>query len=365
MTTNNTGMQNVTLQPPYPPNVSTEQILQQRAVQFANQGSQLASQGNYSEAIRLLDEAMYNYPRLENLQYFWALCLWKLGRSEEARVAITSEVKSYPGRQYSSALFISIVSDPDRGLDQKTILRRHEFKVSSQNGEDGILLYIFSKIGTTNRFFVEFGIGNGVECNTANLSRNFGWSGLLMDGNEDGVLYARKYYENRAVKVANCFITTENINQILTENGMTGEIDLLSVDIDGNDYWIWKTINIINPRVVIVEYNASFGPDKSLTIKYNPNFDRHKFPEAKGYYHGASISALKKLGNAKGYMLIGCDSNGCNAFFVRKDVSVGKFNELSPQEAYYPQIYRHEFLSEENQFDLMKHLEFEIIGEVI
>ena len=123
-----------------------------------------------------------------------------------------------------------------KDLDQRTIFRSREFKIYSQNGEDGLLLYIFSKIGTTNSAFVEFGIGNGRECNNANLSINFGWHGLLMDGEEENVASAKHYYENRLeikpsqIKVIHCFVTAENINKVLLDSGCEGEIDLLSID---------------------------------------------------------------------------------------------------------------------------------------
>lgn len=250
--------------------------------------------------------------------------------------------------------------------NQKINLRNKEFQIHSQNGEDGILLYIFSKIGVSNRCFVEFGIENGKECNTANLSINFGWHGLLMDGDKKDVISAKEYYKNRLeirnsqIKIVRCFVTKENINNVLLKNGISGEIDLLSIDIDGNDYWVWKAINVIKPRVVVMEYNASFGLDKSLTIKYSPNFDRYK-KHSSGLYHGASLSALTKLAKSKGYILVGCDSTGCNAFFVSKEAAKKKLPEFNVKEAYYPHSRRLKELSLSEQFECIKHLDFERI----
>ena len=148
-------------------------------------------------------------------------------------------------------------------------LNKRELKIYSQHGEDGIILYIFSQIGMKNGTFVEFGIEDGRECNTANLSVNFGWNGLLMEIDPRYVKQAQAYYtdllKDRAsdVKIIECKVTMENINQVLVENEMEGEIDLLSIDIDGNDYWVWKAINVINPRLVVIEYNATFMPFSS------------------------------------------------------------------------------------------------------
>lgn len=249
-------------------------------------------------------------------------------------------------------------------LDQRTIFRTREFKAYSQNGEDGLLLYIFSKIGTTNCCFVEIGIGDGRECNTANLSINFGWHGLLIDGEEENVAKAKHYYENKPeikasqIKVIQCFVTTENINKVLSDNGCEGEIDLLSIDINGNDYWIWKAITAIEPRAVVIEYNASLGYDRSLTVKYDPNFYRHeKHPS--GWYHGASLTALTKLGNSKGYILVGCECSGVNAFFIRKEIAQGKLFAVSPQEAYYANTRRSKIESTLEQFERIKHLDFD------
>jgi len=248
-------------------------------------------------------------------------------------------------------------------LDQRTALRNAEFKIFSKNGGDGILLYIFSKIGCTNRAFVEMGVEDGRECNTANLSLNFGWKGLLIDANEVWIRSAQLFYQGELgkmsgnVKTAACFVTAENINQLLKDNGFEGEIDLLSIDIDGNDYWVWQAINAINPRVVVAEYNASFGPDRSLTVKYDP----HRF-YGKDLYFGASLAAFKKLADSKGYILIGCDFQGHDAFFVRKDAAEGKFVELSIEEAFYPNPSLIKTIgSLEKQFEQIKHLDFEEI----
>lgn len=205
----------------------------------------------------------------------------------------------------------SISKNPKAGIN------KYELKFCSSGGVDGLLLYIFSKTGTANHRFVEIGVGNGKECNTANLALNFGWSGLMLEAHNGNANFARYYYKNYPVKVLYCWVTAENINKILLENDIKGEIDLLSIDINGNDYWIWKAVDIIKPRVVVIEYNRNLK-DKEV-VKYDPNFDRDKEPSGK---YGASLQALKELAGIKGYKLICCDSLSSDAVFVHKNYSL-------------------------------------------
>ncbi|MDP2642155.1 MAG: hypothetical protein Q8P21_02605 [bacterium] len=251
-------------------------------------------------------------------------------------------------------------------LDQKTTFRNAEFKVYSKHGGDGILAYIFSKVGVTNRTFVEMGVENGRECNTANLALNFGWKGAMIDANEEWIKSAKEFFKEKLgsrsdnIKTVARFITAENVNQLLVDNDCKGEIDVLSIDIDGNDYWVWRAIDVISPRVVVLEYNSAFG-QHSLTIKYYP--ENNCKPE-KEYplYFGASLVALSKLAKQKGYILVACDCHGHDAFFVRSDVAKGKFVELPSSEAFYPNPHSlRKFGSIEKQFEQMKNFEFEEI----
>ena len=255
-------------------------------------------------------------------------------------------------------LFIAHYADLGAS-NQKDNFKNSEFKVYSKHGGDGILAYIFSKIGVTNRTFVEMGIEDGRECNTANLSRNFGWSGLMIDANAKWVESAQKFYAGFKVKIVHSFVTAENINQLITSNNISDEIDLLSIDIDGNDYWVWKAINVINPRVVVLEYNSSFG-HRSIAQKYNPEyrFTPHESP----LYFGASLTAMSKLSKEKGYILVACDTHGHDAFFVRADIARDQFKEQKPEEAFYPNPYNlKKFGTIEEQFEQIKHLDFEEI----
>ncbi len=247
-------------------------------------------------------------------------------------------------------------------VEVSSVINRYELSVLSQNGEDGVLFYLFSTLGTVNRYFVEFGIEDGRQCNTGNLSLNFGWRGLLIEGNVEYALNARQYYAQRLrerrddVKIANAFIQPDNINKLFEDNDVPAEIDLLSIDIDGNDYWVWQAMNATSPRIVVIEYNASMGAERSISTQYDPTFDRWKKHDS-GYYHGASLTALNKLAASKGYGLIGCDSLGINAFFVRSDVVAGKLPLLTPQAAFFPHFQRPE--SVEDQFARIQHLSFE------
>ncbi len=244
--------------------------------------------------------------------------------------------------------------------DQKLAFKLNEFKIFSQTGEDGIINYIFSKIGVKNKTFVEFGIQDGKECNTANLSLNFGWNGLLIEGDKIFAKKAKEYYSGKPVTVVNAFVTKDNINKILSENGIKGEIDLLCIDIDGNDYWVWKEIDSIKPRVIVAEYNSVFG-NKPITIKYKPDFERLKEHKS-GLYFGASLSALAKLGKEKGYILAGCCSYGFNAFFIRKDIAKNKFSEMAPEKVFYEDVGNIKMFGDlEKQFNKIKNLEFEHI----
>lgn len=246
-------------------------------------------------------------------------------------------------------------------------LMQYESHVFSQGGEDGILLHIFSRIGVKNRTFIEFGAESGRECNTANLSINFGWSGLLMDGSEANVKLGRKFLNAHLgpraddVKFIRAWITTGNIQKLIREHGVSDSTDLLSIDIDGNDYWVWKTIDIISPSVVLIEYNAAYGPTRSLTIPYDPRFRWKHNPQGlnRGFYFGASLTALTKLAKQKGYALVGCSSSGVNAFYVRRDLLGEGLIELSPEQAFVPQFNRVVLgISTEEQFGMIKHLDF-------
>lgn len=216
--------------------------------------------------------------------------------------------------------------------------RDAEFSSYSQNGEDGILLLIFSVIGTEARKVVEICAGDGIECNAANLIINHGWSGLLFDGDKHRIERGKTFYSKvtnawrfrRLPPVlVNAWISTENINDLIQQNGFAGEIDLLSLDMDGVDFWIWKAITCISPRVVVLEYNNRWGAELSVTVPNKTDFvSRSVSVEGEGYF-GASLMAFKKLAEEKGYRLVGANSPNTNAFFIKNDTGNKHFPEVS------------------------------------
>lgn len=202
-------------------------------------------------------------------------------------------------------------------------LNLFEQKIYSQNGEDGILKAIFYKIGTTNKFCVEFGVQDGKECNTRYLIEKKAWNFLHMDCGD-----------NLPSTIKKEFINAENINSLFEKYKVPKHFDLLSIDIDFNDYWVWKAIQGYSPRVVVIEYNSSVPPNESKVVKYDPN----SMWDGSNYF-GASLIAMKNLGETKGYTLLACDSNGVNAFFVRTDLIEDNFKVKNIEEIYRPPRY--------------------------
>jgi hypothetical protein len=194
-----------------------------------------------------------------------------------------------------------------------------EGKKYSQNGEDGILEFIFSLIGTTNKFFVEFGVESGIQCNSRFLIEK-GWIGLMMDG-----------VDNINPLIKKEFVTAENINKLFRKYNVPKNFDLLSIDIDYNDYWVWKAIEGYSPRVVVIEYNSTIPPDESLVVEYKPD----ALWDGTNYF-GASLLALYRLGKSKGYTLVGCDNHGVNSFFIKDDIIKGKIKKKSVGELFRP-----------------------------
>ena len=190
-------------------------------------------------------------------------------------------------------------------------LHRFEHSVHSQNGEDGIIDEIFHRIGVTNRTFIEIGAADGEENCTAALVDQ-GWSGTWLEGDADKAAAARSRVGNRPVTVTQSIVDRESVLSVLGEAGAPGNPDLLVIDIDGNDYWIWQQVaSSIRPRVVVIEYNAVVGDQLHWTLPYDAD---HRWDETCRF--GAGLAALAALGSELGYTLVGCDSRGVNAFFV-------------------------------------------------
>jgi len=214
-----------------------------------------------------------------------------------------------------------------------TPLKRAGFGVFSQFDEDGIIQFLISHVEIKNQTFIEFGVEHYEESNTRFLLINDNWQGMVMDGSQENIDYIRNDRVSRKYDLqAYCeFITKENINELIRRSGFNEDLGLLSVDIDGNDYWVWEAIDSIQPRLVVAEYNSVFGLDP-VSIPYQADFLRTKAHHSNLYY-GCSLAALTHLATRKGYIFAGSNLRGNNAFFVRKDVA-GSLPQLTAQEGY-------------------------------
>lgn len=205
------------------------------------------------------------------------------------------------------------------------------FRVFSQFEEDGLLLFIFSVLGMKNKSFVEIGSDDGVNSNSANLYFNFGWHGLFLDGNSKsikrGIKFFKKYPHPWFYKpVFKCaLVKRENVNDLIADAGLKGEIGLLSIDIDGNDYWVWDAITVVQPDVVIIETHNEFGLN-DIVVPYDSEYF---YPGKHPVYHGASPVAMTKLAKRKGYRLVGSNALGFNFIYVKNGLADHLIPEVS------------------------------------
>jgi len=216
-------------------------------------------------------------------------------------------------------------------------LNAYERKISSQNGEDGIILELFARLRVVDPYFVEFGAEAGVECNSAHLARTYGWSGVMIEGGDASFAELKKNYEAFSkVRAVHGMVTKENIATIFAANGVPKTLDLLSIDVDGNDYYLWEALAEYRASVVIVEINPAYPPPRRWVMAYNPE---HGWQHDN--YYGASLSSLTALGDRLGYALLGIDANVVKAFFIRRDLleAVG-FPERTPEDVYRAPLYR-------------------------
>lgn len=208
-----------------------------------------------------------------------------------------------------------------RGLNALETLADAEFQVYSQWGEDGILEWLIQRLPISSDRFIEFGVEAYREANTRFLLINRNWSGLIMDASPNNMRSVRQdeIYWKYDLKAVSTFITRENINDLISANGFGGKVGVLSIDIDGNDYWVWKAIAAAVPDIVVCEYNAVLGDLHPISIPYDADFSRTR-AHTSNLYFGASINALRLLAARKGYELVGTNRAGLNAVFVRKEL---------------------------------------------
>lgn len=219
-------------------------------------------------------------------------------------------------------------------------LNEAEFRVFSQWGEDGIVQYLIRQVAIEHDTFVEIGVANYREANTRFLLMKDNWKGLIIDAGADHAdfLSSSGMRWRHEVDAVSCFVTRANVNEIVGGAGFTGDVGLLSIDIDGNDYWIWESIDVITPRILIIEYNSLFGSRFPISVPYDPSFSMEQAHWSQLYF-GASLPALCHLAERKGYRLVGSNRAGCNAFFVREDV-LGSLQPVSAEEAYVESRFR-------------------------
>jgi len=226
------------------------------------------------------------------------------------------------------------------GMSTPSNFNDYEFQVFSQFGEDGLIQYLIDRIEIKNKTFIEFGVEQYKEANTRFLLINNGWSGLVMDGSSENIQLIKSddIYWRTNLKAVSAFIDSSNINKLIGDGGLHGEVGLLSIDIDGNDYWVWQSLEIVSPKIVVCEFNALWGPELMVSIPYAPLFSRGE-AHYSNLYFGASLAAMTSLGRSKGYSLVGVNLAGNNAFFVKNDCMDGLIS-LSPEDAWKPAKFR-------------------------
>jgi hypothetical protein len=230
-------------------------------------------------------------------------------------------------------------------------------RIFSQFEEDGLLIYLDAVLELENKSFVDVGSANGINSNCANLALNMGWHGLFIDGNSASIAQGRKYYESHPdtmlfppVFVA-AFITRENINDLILKAGFSGPVGIMSIDIDGNDYWVWEALNVVDPAVVVIETHIEFGM-RDIVVPYDSN---HAYPGKHPDYFSASPVAMVKLAHRKGYRLVGANRYGFNLIFVKKGLREERVPEVS-----LDSVLQHpRYFARLNRFEAIKDWKYE------
>jgi hypothetical protein len=220
-------------------------------------------------------------------------------------------------------------------------LMDYEFKVFSQWGEDGIIQHLCKSVTIKNRTFIEFGVECFFESNCRFLLMKDNWSGFVIDGSSENIRKLRNsyFYWKHDLQAIDAFITRENINELLAQSGFDEDLGILSIDLDGNDFHVLDAIKHFKPRILVCEYNGVFGGVRKITIPYDATFNRTR-SHYSNLYFGASLAAITYLANKRGYSLVGTNSAGGNAFFVRNDLVTDKVAVISSAEAYFPSHLR-------------------------
>ena len=225
--------------------------------------------------------------------------------------------------------------------NQRLNLMEKEFSIFSQFGEDGIIQYLVNLIDIPNKTFIEFGVEDFAESNCRFLMMKDNWRGFVIDGNDRNIsrLIKNYYYWKYDLQAICAFVNKDNIEDLLDQSGFDHDLGILSIDLDGVDYFILSSIAKFKPRILICEFNPIFGPTRKVTVPYDEKFQRFKHHYS-GQYWGASLSAINDVATRLGYGLIGTNSAGHNAFFIRDDLMKQPLNRVDPERAFNSPTYR-------------------------
>ena len=220
-------------------------------------------------------------------------------------------------------------------------IRSYEFKIFSQWGEDGIIQRLTKVVDVKNKTFIEFGVEDFSESNCRFLMTKDNWKGFVIDGSAKNISRLRnsQFYWKHQLDSESAFITRENINELLERSGFDYDLGILSIDIDGMDYFVFEAISHYKPRILICEFNPVFGGIRKITVPYKHDFNRTRAHHSNLYW-GASLSAITNLAKNRGYTLVGTNSAGQNAFFVRQDLVNENLISMTAEEAYAPSNFR-------------------------
>lgn len=264
-------------------------------------------------------------------------------------------VQGTEAHEHTSELLGTILADRFAEKRQIKSLQEVEFRVHSQFGDDGIIQWLVTRLPALPKRFVEFGVEDYSESNTRFLIVSHNWSGLVMDGSPSNIarLRKRKWFWRYNLTALPRFVTRENVDGLIAEWAGQEGVGLLHIDVDGNDYWLWDAVKCISPGIVIMEYNAVFGAERAITIPYAPDFRRFSAHHS-GQYAGASLAALVHLAEIKRYALIGSNSAGNNAYFLRRDLLHDDLVEVPVVRAFVRPNYR-ESRDRSTQLDFLSY----------
>lgn len=234
-----------------------------------------------------------------------------------------------------------ILADLHQAKSALPQLYQYAFSVFSQFGEDGIIQRLTDLVEIKSKTFIEFGVEDFSEANCRFLMLKDNWRGMVLDGSSANIkrLMTSDIAWRHDLQAVCAFIDRDNVAELLASSGFEEDLGILSVDVDGVDYWLLEAITNFRPRILIVEYNGAFGSDRAITVPYRPDFFRTKAHFSNQYF-GASLAAFYRLAKARGYALVGTNDAGGNAFFVRQDVMVPELQDLTPAEAFMPTLFR-------------------------